>query len=143
MTPSQRELRDRVAFVPTRLAAAARAASPEPPAPGEWPPTDVVRHLIAVEDEVWHTRLRQLLAEDEPQWAWVEPDRWTGNPGATLDDLLARYADLRGTTTALLDGLDDAGWVRTGVHATFGRLDVVRLMTKAIDHDDEHITSFG
>jgi len=129
--------------VPTRLAAAARAASPAAPAPGEWPPTDVVRHLIAVEDEVWHTRLRQLLAEDEPQWAWVEPDRWTGNPGATLDDLLARYADLRGTTTALLDGLDDAGWVRTGVHATFGRLDVVRLMTKAIDHDDEHIASFG
>jgi hypothetical protein len=51
MTPQQRTVRDRFASVPERLGVAARAASPEPPAPGEWPPTDVVRHLIAVEEE--------------------------------------------------------------------------------------------
>lgn len=143
MTPTQRALRDRVAAVPARLAAAARAADPEPPAPGEWPRTDIVRHLIAVEEEVWHPRLRQILAEDEPHWAWVEPDRWQGAPGASLDDLLARYAELRRETAAMLDHLDDAGWARTGVHATVGRLDVAGLMIRAIEHDDEHIASFA
>jgi hypothetical protein len=143
VTPAQRALRDRVAAVPARLAVAVRAADPEPPAPGEWPPTDIVRHLIAVEEEVWHPRLRQLLAEDEPRWAWVEPDRWQGDPGASLDDLLARYAGLRRATTAILDDFDDAGWDRTGVHATFGRLDVAGLLIRATDHDDEHIASLA
>lgn len=51
------ELLDRLATVPGRLAAAARLAAPEPPAPGEWTPSEVIRHLIAVELEVWQPRL--------------------------------------------------------------------------------------
>jgi hypothetical protein len=142
VTPQQHAIRDRVASVPDRLAAAARAASPEPPAPGEWPPTDVVRHLIAVEEEVWLPRLRELIEEDEPRWPWAEPDRWLGSPEASLDDLLAVHAARRAATVALLDALGDTGWARTGVHATFGRLDAAGLMEKALEHDDEHIASF-
>ena len=98
MTPQQRAIRDQVAAVPARIAAAARAADPEPPSPGEWPPTDIVRHLIAVEEEVWQPRLQQLIAEDGPRWKWTEPDRWLGQPESTLDDLLALYADQRAST---------------------------------------------
>lgn len=137
------ELRGRLADVPDRLAAATRAAADEPVAPGEWTPPEVVRHLIAVEEEVWHGRLHQLAAEDRPRWPWTEPDRWLGAPDATLDELLLVYADRRGTTIMILDGLDDAGWRRTGEHATFGVLDVAALMTRAIDHDEEHLASFG
>jgi hypothetical protein len=142
MTPQQRSVRDQFASVPDRLAAAARAASPEPPAPGEWPPTDVVRHLIAVEEEVWQPRLRQLIAENEPHWPWAEPDRWQGSPGAPLDELLAVHADRRAMTTALLDALGDEGWDRAGVHEVYGRLDVAGLIRRALAHDDEHIASF-
>jgi len=141
VTPQQREVRDRAAAVPADLAAAASAASPEPPAPGEWTPSEIVRHLIAVEEEVWHPRIRQLLDEDEPRWAWVEPDRWGGAPDASLDDLLAEYGARRAVTVGMLDELDDAGWEKTGVHATFGRLDAAGLMRRAIDHDREHIAS--
>ena len=143
MTPDQLLVIERAAAVPDRLTDAARAAPPEPPAPGEWPPTDVVRHLIAVEEEVWHVRLRQLIAEDEPHWAWAEPDRWQGSPDASLDELLVAYAERRATTIAMLTELGDEGWSKTGVHATFGRLDAAGLMQKALDHDDEHIASFG
>ena len=141
MTPQQRTVRDRVSSMPERLGVAARAASPEPPAPGEWPPTDVVRHLIAVEEEVWQPRLRQLIDEDEPRWPWAEPGRWPGLPGASLDELLAVHADRRAATTALLDALGDAGWERSGVHEVYGRLDVAGLMRRAGSHDDEHIES--
>lgn len=127
--------------MPDRLTDAARAAPPEPPAPGEWPPTDVVRHLIAVEEEVWHVRLRQLIAEDEPHWARAEPDRWQGSPGASMDELLVAYAERRATTIGLLTELDGDGWSKTGVHATYGPLDAAGLMQKAVDHDDEHIAS--
>lgn len=136
------DLRRRLAEVPRRLALASRAAADKPVPAGEWTPADVVRHLIAVEEEVWHSRLRQLDAEDRPRWPWTEPDRWLGAPDASLDDLLIVYADRRGTTIAILGGLDGAGWARTGEHATYGALDVAALMTKAIDHDDEHLASF-
>jgi hypothetical protein len=136
------DLRRRLAEVPRRLALASRAAADKPVPAGEWTPAEVVRHLIAVEEEVWHSRLRQLAAEDRPRWPWTEPDRWLGAPDASLDDLLIVYADRRGTTIAILGGLDDAGWARTGEHATYGVLDVAALMTKAIDHDDEHLESF-
>ena len=137
------DLRRRLAEVPDRLALAARAAADRPVPPGEWTPADVVRHLIAVEEEVWHGRLGQLADEDNPRWPWTEPDRWLGSPDASLDELVSAYAERRGTTIAILDGLDDAGWRRTGVHATFGVLDVAGLMDRAIDHDDEHIASLA
>ena len=133
------DLRRRLAEVPRRLAVATRAAADKPTAAGEWTPAEVVRHLIAVEEEVWHSRLRQLAAEDRPRWPWTEPDRWLGAPDASLEDLLIVYADRRGTTIAILGELDDAGWARTGEHATYGVLDVAALMAKAIDHDDEHL----
>lgn len=142
MTDRRADLVDRLRAVPDALATAARAASPEPSAPGEWTPSDVVRHLIAVEESVWQPRLAQLEAEDHPAWPWTEPEPWAGNPGAPLDDLLATYAIARGRTMTTLDRLDDAGWARTGTHATFGVLDVAGLMIRAIDHDDEHLRSF-
>ena len=143
MTDERRALLERLGAIPGRLATAARAAPPEPPAPGEWTPSDVVRHLIAVEEEVWQPRLAQLIAEDRPSWAWAEPDRWIGEPGATLDRLLAVYAATRGATMTTLATLDDAGWDRTGTHATYGVLDVAGLMGRAVDHDEEHVRSFG
>ena len=142
MSDQRQELLSRLRAVPVELAAAARAASPEPPAPGEWTPADIVRHLIAVEEEVWQPRLAQLEVEEHPIWPWKEPDRWAGNPGASLDALLATYATERAATMATLDALDDARWARTGTHATFGVLDVAGLMTRAVDHDEEHIESF-
>ena len=136
------ELRRRLAAVPQGLAVAARAAADKPVPDGEWTPSDVVRHLIAVEEEVWHGRLRQLATEVQPRWPWTEPDRWLGDPGASLEDLLLVYADRRGTTVMILDALDDDGWRRTGEHATYGVLDVAALMARAIDHDEEHLAIF-
>jgi hypothetical protein len=141
MSDERRALIGRLAGVPEHLAAAARAAPPEAREPGEWTPSDVVRHLIAVEQEVWQPRLSQLIAEDDPSWPWTEPDRWTGDPGAPLDRLVLTYAAARVSTIAILAGLDDGGWGRIGTHATYGVLDVAGLMTRAVDHDEEHVRS--
>ena len=143
MDDRRRQLLERLAAVPDQLADSARAASPEPPAPGEWTPSEIVRHLIAVELEVWHPRLAMLATEEDPQWPWAEPDRWTEEPGASLDTLLARYRAARTSTIATLEALDDAGWARTGTHATYGVLDVASLMDRAVDHDEEHLRSFA
>ena len=139
--PDALAIRARLAGFPVQLAAAARAAPAVPPAPGEWTPSEIVRHLIAVEELVWHVRLRQLETEDHPHWAWVEPGQWLGAPGADLDDLLATHAAVRAQTLQILDTLGQAGWARRGTHDTFGELDVAGLMSVAADHDDEHLVS--
>jgi len=135
------QVRERLASLPARLAAAARAAPSAAPAPGEWTPSEIVRHLIAVEELVWHVRLGQLETEDHPHWVWVEPGQWLGAPGAGLDDVLAAHAAARGATLERLEALGPAGWARTGTHDTYGVLDVAGLMTVAADHDDEHLAS--
>jgi hypothetical protein len=141
--PDPIAVRERLASFPERLATAARAAPPEAPAPGEWTPAEIVRHLIAVEELVWHVRLAQLEGEDHPHWRWVEPGQWLGGPRADLVEVLASHRAVRASTLALLDCLGPAGWARTGTHDTYGVLDVAGLMTVAADHDDEHLGSLA
>lgn len=145
MNPEQRELRDRLAATPARLAeAAARLADPVvSPAPGEWSARDVTLHLAAVEVGVWHVRLDALAREDFPEWPWVEPDRWPLPEGEPLAAALEVFTAHRAATLQRLDGLDEAGWSRCGRHATYGVLDVAALVRIALDHDQEHIDQVG
>jgi hypothetical protein len=126
---------------PERLAQAARAAASHPVAAGEWGPAEVVRHLIAVEDEVWQSRLVRLAAEDHPHWPWTEPGLAPGFERVSLDDVLAAFSAARGTTVGMVRALDDAGWSRSGTHDTYGVLDVEGLLRIAIDHDRDHLAS--
>jgi hypothetical protein len=137
------EILARLSAIPDRLASASKSAVARPVPAGVWGPTDVVRHLIAVEESVWLARLATLSTGDKPTWPWVEPPPWQGSPGASLGDLLARFAALRGETAKILNGFDDEGWSRTGIHATWGEVDVATLMQKALDHDDEHIAGLA
>jgi hypothetical protein len=133
---------DRLASAPPRLAAeAARVAAAETasggPA-GEWTPAQVLAHLVAVEQQVWQARLDMLDGGAEPEWSWTEPGPVADPRAATTNGASALFADARAATLERLAALDEAGWARTGLHATFGRLDVAGLMRVAADHDDEH-----
>jgi hypothetical protein len=142
---SRDELIDAFATFPGRLARAARArvAEWQPIPDGEWGPHETVRHLIAVEDEVWRKRLARLAKEDDPHWAWTEPGLAAGFDDASLLELLTVFARRRAKTAATVRALDDAGWARFGTHETYGRLDVAALLRLAIDHDAEHLASLA
>lgn len=131
------------ASAPDRFALAALAAAHRPTGDGEWGPTEVVRHLVAVERVVWHVRFAQLAVEDDPHWDWTEPGPAADLDGATLDAVLAAFAGVRAETMALIDAMDDAGWARSGTHATYGVLDVAGLLRVANDHDAEHLRGIG
>lgn len=149
MTPEQRALRDTLAAVPGRAAAlgaalAAIGRDPDAPlAPGEWSAREVVLHLAAVDEEVWHPRLDALVREDFPHWPWVEPGPLAGPGVERFEGALAAFAERRAATVARLDALDDAGWRKVGRHETFGLLDVAALLRIAIDHDAEHLAQLA
>jgi hypothetical protein len=141
MTPAARV--DAWSTFPARLAVAARAAMGGPVPDGEWGPAEVVRHLIAVEREVLQARLTSLENEVEPGWSWTEPGLEPGLEDAPLDAILERFAAARARSVAIVAGFDDAAWARTGIHDTFGRLDVAGLIGITADHDDEHLAGLG
>ncbi len=134
-------LRARLAVAPERVALAARAAEPRPVADGEWSAYEIVLHLAAVEEEVFHRRLRQLAEERDPHWDWTEPRFGDGFVAPTLESALDVFRLRRAETLAHLDALDEVGWARTGTHATYGVLDVAGLLTVAADHDDDHLAT--
>lgn len=122
-------------------AVAAREAVSGPPA-GEWTARDVVAHLVAVERVVWQARLDTLgPGRSEPHWSWIEPGPVDEPAAASLDGALAVFGAERAATLARLAALDEAGWTRAGIHATYGRLDVAGLLHVAADHDDEHLAA--
>jgi hypothetical protein len=127
------------AAFPDRLAVAANAAADRRVPAGEWGPAEVVRHLIAVEAEVWQSRLARLAAEDQPHWPWTEPGLAPDFDDVALDDVLAVFAMARSATVTTVRALNDAGWARTGTHDTYGELDVAGLLRLANDHSDEHL----
>jgi len=139
MKASRTALTKRFAAFPERVAAAARATNGTPPPDGEWTPEEVVRHLIAVETGVYQARLLDVAVNDNPKWSWTEPRPWPGEPDLDLDGVLERFAAMRAATVANVAALDADGWARTGIHATFGRLDVGGLLGLAVDHDEEHL----
>ena len=142
MTRSRRALIGRFAAFPERVASAAHTADGAPPPDGEWTPEQVVRHLISVERDVHQARLLDLALNDDPLWTWTEPGPWPGEPDLDLDGVLERFTALRASTVANVAALDADGWARTGLHATFGPLDVGGLLGLAVDHDEEHLRGF-
>jgi hypothetical protein len=101
----------------------------------------VLAHLVAVERDVWQARLDALDSDAEPHWSWTEPAPLADPRAATPEGAAAMFAEARARTLARLDALDEPGWGRTGVHATYGRLDVAGLLAIAADHDDEHLAA--
>jgi hypothetical protein len=138
---SRTQLVEAFAGFADRLAAAVRVAVADrrSSAPDAWGPAEVVRHLIAVEGEVWQSRLASVAAEDHPRWSWTEPGPAPGFEDAPIEAILAAFAAARARTVATVRALDESGWARAGTHATYGRLDVAGLLRLAVDHDAEHV----
>jgi len=137
LLPALREGARWVAGMLRQLGDAALAPGPD----GGWTSVRIVVHLAAVDAEVWMPRLAQLAAHEHPAWSWTEPALREPDPGpdAAADALLAARARVLEAVTAM----DDAALGSTGVHATFGELDVVGLLGEVLRHDAEHLASLA
>jgi hypothetical protein len=113
-----------------------------PDVDGGWRPRDVVGHLISAELDDWIPRTRRILDHGtslafDPfdRFAHVERDA-----GATLDELVARFAELRAENLATLEALvTEADLDRRGLHPALGEVTLGELLSTWAVHDLDHV----
>jgi hypothetical protein len=113
-----------------------------PDAADGWRPRDVIGHLITGEKTDWITRTRRILE----QGTSVPFDRFDRvamldrDAGVPLDDLVERFAALRGENLAALGDLaTDADLDRRGLHPSLGEVTLRELLATWAVHDLDHI----
>jgi hypothetical protein len=107
-----------------------------------WRPRDVVGHLITGEETDWIPRTRRILEQGTSapfdrfdRFAMLERDA-----GVPLDDLVERFAVLRGASLATLAELVvDADLDRRGLHPSLGEVTLRELLATWAVHDLDHI----
>ena len=128
-----------LATAPQMIADAIRSSRPKG---GEgWSPAEIAAHLADIEVALgW--RLRQMMAEDEPELQPFDQDRWAAAmryEKVDPDVSLRAYAATRAANVELLRMLDEAGWDRGFRHPEFGRKTLRALVEHISDHDLAHL----
>jgi DinB superfamily len=115
------------------------------PAEGEWAIVEVVAHLADTEERTLG-RTRRMLADHEPYLEPYDPDALAaerGYIGMAIGDELDRFESLREEQSALLEGLTDEGWGRTGEHGEHGRITVQQLAAHTAGEDADHFAQIA
>lgn len=116
---------------------------------GQWPPAVVLGHLVQVDDEVWLTRLNEMVSAFDAKGTPPHFEYWEPDPVATLErykDMSVEQvsAELIGNRTKILTRLRELSpeqLTATGVHSTVGVIDVTALLIEVLRHDEEHRAS--
>lgn len=108
-----------------------------------WQPRDVVGHLITGELTDWIERTQRILEHGTAvpfdrfdRFAHAERDA-----GVPLDELIERFARLRGRNLERLDELvTDADLDRRGMHPSLGEVTLRELLATWAVHDLDHVS---
>jgi hypothetical protein len=128
-----------MAAAPGAIRQAVRAANTSP-ADG-WSPSEVAAHLADIEVGLaW--RLRQTLAEDEPEIQPFDQDAWaaaTHYPERDTEASLRAFAAVRAVNVEIMRRMTEAEWGRKFRHREFGHLPIRTLIEHIADHDLAHL----
>jgi uncharacterized damage-inducible protein DinB len=86
-------------------------------APDKWSVKEVIGHL-ADSERIFAYRALRIARGDQTPLSGFEQDDYVKHGGFSerpLADLAEEFAEVRGATIALLNGLDEAAWQRRGV----------------------------
>jgi phytoene dehydrogenase-like protein len=123
------------------LARATPAAVEARPRPEEWSARENLAHL-ARHHAIFLARLRRLLAEDRPalgRYRAEEDPEWPAWAALPLDEVLDRLRALRAELVGLVRSLSPAESARTGLHPTFGEMDVAGWLDFFLLHEAHHL----
>jgi DinB superfamily len=110
------------------------------PESGGWSIRQIVAHLA--DGEIVATmRIRQILAEENPQMQAFDQDAWAKNldyarrkPSQSLET----FRRIRGENYELLKDLPEAAFERAGIHSERGRVTLRQLLQLVAEHAESH-----
>jgi hypothetical protein len=106
-----------------------------------WSAAEIAAHLADVEIGFgW--RLRQTLAEDEPEIQPFDQEAWaaaTHYPERDAEASLRAFAAVRSVNVEIMLRMSEAEWGRKFRHREFGHLPVRTLVEHIADHDLAHL----
>jgi hypothetical protein len=110
-----------------------------PPEPDGWTARQVAHHL-ADSEAMAYTRLRRLLADDDPVIAGYDEPVWAKrlHYDRPIEPAVAVMRAVREASVQLLEAIDDAEWSRTGVHTESGPYSVEGWLRIYASHPHEH-----
>ena len=111
------------------------------PAENEWSIRDHVAHFYDAQ-VMLDTRLDLMLNHDDPELEalalYEHADDEEGRPSVT-EDMLSQFLTLRRQSIDLLEGLPLKDLWRTGRHAEFGRITIIRQVSYLAYHEQTHL----
>lgn len=113
----------------------------QPSQDGGWGIVEVVPHMRDWE-RIHAERVERILHEEQPHFAAEDDTLWAIERHYREQDTRAALEEFRHLREALvrrLEGLDDAQWARTAVHARLGEVSLHVLMDRVCDHDAKHV----
>jgi DinB family protein len=129
---------------PARLRAALATVPPAAlkwrPAPKEWSAHEVVVHCADSETNSF-ARIRFLVAEPSPTIQGYDQEKWAttfGYHDLPLEPALAVVDAVRASTTALIRGLPESAWTRSGRHTESGPYSAEDWLAIYADHLEGH-----
>jgi hypothetical protein len=110
-----------------------------PADPDGWTARQVVHHL-ADSEAMAYTRLRRLVADDEPLIEGYDEPVWAQrlHYDRPIEPSLAVVRAVRASSLQLLGSLTDDEWRRTGTHTESGAYGVERWLEIYADHCHDH-----
>src|SRR5512132_669931 len=106
-----------------------------------WSASEIAAHLADIEVGLaW--RLRQTLAEDEPEIQPFDQDAWaaaTHYSERDADASLRAFAAVRAVNVEIMRRMSEAEWERKFRHREFGHMPIRTLIEHIADHDLAHI----
>jgi hypothetical protein len=123
-----------------RLAPAELDAAAE----GEWCARQIAHHLA--DTELFRsTRLRLLLAEDDPFIPSFDEAHFARvlHYERPIEASLALVRATLATNLALLERIGEEEWLRSGRHQEFGAFSIEDWLERAANHGPEHLAQLG
>jgi hypothetical protein len=115
------------------------------PAPNEWAPVEIVRHLRDEETQDFGARVR-VVAEGGTTFVPIDPERWAVERRYLEADGPAALADFRarrGTSLAFLAGLAPDRLTATVAHRRTGGLSGLDILAAWVTHDRLHLAQLA
>ena len=106
-----------------------------------WAAKEIICHMRDTE-EIFITRLKSVIAMDEPKFIPPEMERWAEERQYMRNDIqgaLSAFRKRRTETLKFFGELKPEQWDRAGIHPTRGRQTLRDLLGIIANHDPNHL----